>query len=56
MTPVEIRKRLLHYEELYPEFANAEDANEVAMVYGWGTAMTAYENYVNLRDLLEVSV
>lgn len=54
MTPTEIRKRLIHYVELYPEFENAKDANEVAMIYGWGSAITAYENYQNLKDLIEV--
>jgi hypothetical protein len=50
-----IRKRILYYEEMYPAFATAQDANEIAMIYGWGNVMTAYENYANLKDLLEIS-
>lgn len=56
MTPVQIRERILRYEEMYPDFATARDANDVAMIYGWGTPMTAYENYCSLKELLEVGV
>lgn len=55
MTPYEIRKRLLHYEELYPEFPHLDLAAEVELIYGGGQALVAWENYTSLKDLLEVS-
>ena len=55
MTPREIRERLVRYEETYPEFPHLSLAAEVELIYGGGPALTAWENYSNLKDLLAVS-
>jgi hypothetical protein len=55
MTPRDIRQRILFYEDRYPEFRHLTLQSEVAMIYGTGEAITAWENYTNLKDLLAVA-
>lgn len=54
MTPRQIRERLLRYEEQYPEFPHLTLQSEVALIYGTGAAMTAWENYTSLKELVSV--